>query len=48
MDYIASNMMRMGILMFDANSGLPYDGNVNAIKEIKKSVEFADSTAVTT
>ena len=35
MDPIASNMMRMGIMMLDANSGLSYDENVSAIEGIK-------------
>ena len=34
-DHIASNMMRMGSMMLDANNGLPYDENVNAIEDIK-------------
>ena len=42
-DHIASNMMRMGSMMFDANSGLPYDDNENAIEDIKRSVEFVES-----
>ena len=36
-DDIASNMMRMGSVMLDANSGLPYDENVNAIEGVKKT-----------
>ena len=36
MDHIASNMMLMGSMMFDANSRLPYDDNVNAIEDVKK------------
>ena len=45
---MASNMMRMGCMMFDANSGLPYDENVNAIEDTRNSVEFAESAAAAT
>ena len=48
MDHIASNMMLMGSMMFDANSRLAYDDNVNAIEDVKKSVEFTKSAAVVT
>ena len=48
MDHITSNMMLMGSMMFDANSRLPYDDNVNAIEDVKKSVEFNESAAVAT
>ena len=47
-DHIASNMMRMGCMMLDADSGLPYDENVNAIEDTRNSVEFAESAAAAT
>ena len=47
-DGIASNMMRMGSMMLDANSGLSYDENVNAIEGLKEQVEFAKSAAAAT
>ena len=47
-DHIAPNMMRMGSMMLDANNGLPYDENVNAIEGVKNPVESAESAAATT
>ena len=41
-------MMRMGSMMLDADSGLPYDENVNAIEDTRNSVEFAESVAAAT
>ena len=40
--------MRMGSMMLDANSGLLYDENVNAIEGVKKTVESAESAAAAT
>ena len=47
-DDITSNMMRMGSMMLDANSGLLYNENVNAIEGVKKTVESAESAAAAT
>ena len=47
-DDITSNMMRMGSMMLDANSGLPSDENVNAVEDTRNSVEFAESAAAAT
>ena len=47
-DDIASNMMRMGSMMLDSNSGLLYDENVNAMEGLKKTVESAESAAAIT
>ena len=47
-DHIASNMMRMGSMMLDANSRLLSDENVNAIEDTRKPLEFAESAAAAT